>query len=86
MKTTWTEERPWGRFLNVFEDAHCKIKIIEVDPEKRLSYQSHEKRRESWTIIQGEALVNLDGREVLLGKGDQIDIPVGAKHLSLIHI
>jgi mannose-6-phosphate isomerase-like protein (cupin superfamily) len=76
----WTEERPWGRFLNLWEDAAGKVKLIEVDPQKRLSYQSHTKRRESWTVVLGEALVVLNDQEHRLKSGDHIDIPVGAKH------
>lgn len=76
----WTEERPWGRFKNLLDLDFTKVKIIEVDPKKRLSYQSHSKRRESWTVAKGEALVVLNDREIRLQVGDHIDIPLGAKH------
>ncbi len=76
----WTEERPWGRFKNIFEATYTKVKIVEVDPGKRLSYQSHAKRHESWTIVKGDALVTLNDKEFLLKAGDHIDIPLGAKH------
>ena len=76
----WTEERPWGRFLNLLDTGFTKVKLIEVDPKKRLSYQSHEKRRESWTVVEGQALVVLNDREIHLQVGEHIDIPCGAKH------
>lgn len=76
----WTEERPWGRFKNLFDSADTKVKLIEVDIQKRLSYQSHTKRRESWTIVSGAALVTLNGEDFKLNIGDHIDIPLGAKH------
>lgn len=76
----WTEERPWGRFRNILDEQYTKVKVIEVDAGKRLSYQSHERRRESWTVVQGEAVVVLEGRETLLKIGDHIDIPFKAKH------
>ena len=76
----WTEERPWGRFKNLLDTDFTKVKIIEVDAGKRLSYQSHAKRRESWTVVKGEAVVILNDKEVMLKVGEHIDIPLGAKH------
>jgi mannose-6-phosphate isomerase-like protein (cupin superfamily) len=78
--TDWTEERPWGHFKNLLDTEFTKVKIIEVLPGKRLSYQSHTKRQESWTITLGEAIVTLDGKDHVLGVGDQITIPIGSKH------
>ncbi|MBN8554726.1 MAG: phosphomannose isomerase type II C-terminal cupin domain [Deltaproteobacteria bacterium] len=76
----WTEERPWGRFKNLLDVDFTKVKIIEVDAGKRLSYQSHTKRRESWTVAKGEAVVILNDKEIFLKVGEHIDIPLGAKH------
>jgi len=77
---SWSEERPWGRFLNLLDNNETKVKLIEVDPDKRLSYQSHQKRRESWTVVAGQAIVTLEDRDHALKPGDHIDIPQGAKH------
>jgi len=76
----WTEERPWGRFVNLLDSSTCKVKLIEVDPGRRLSYQAHAKRQESWTVVMGEAWVVIDDRELSLKVGDHIDIPISAKH------
>lgn len=76
----WTEERPWGRFKNLLDTEYTKVKLIEVDPAKRLSYQSHTKRRESWTVVRGQARVTLDDKVHNLSVGEHIDIPQGAKH------
>ena len=76
----WTEIRPWGRFKNLLDSDYTKVKLIEVDTGKRLSYQSHAKRRESWTIVRGEARVILNDHENRLTVGEHIDIPLGAKH------
>lgn len=76
----WTEQRPWGRFLNLLDHKLTKVKLIEVDPKCRLSYQSHAQRRESWTVVDGCARVILNDKEYLLKVGEHIDIPVGAKH------
>ena len=57
-----------------------KSKIITVNPGQKLSYQSHEKRSETWTIVDGEAEVTLNDEVVKLKPGESISIPVNAKH------
>jgi mannose-6-phosphate isomerase len=74
------DERPWGSFTVLDEGPGYKVKRIEVLPGKRLSYQKHARRGEHWFIVQGAARVTLDGRETMLGRGQYIDIPVGAAH------
>jgi mannose-1-phosphate guanylyltransferase/mannose-6-phosphate isomerase len=49
----YKEERPWGWFEILFEEATLKIKRILVKPGKRLSLQSHERRAENWIVVQG---------------------------------
>ena len=56
MQYLYKEERPWGRFFVISEEQNFKIKKIEVEPNKRLSYQFHNKRSEYWIVIQGEGL------------------------------
>src|SRR5262247_2400142 len=74
------DERPWGNFTVLDEGEGYKVKRIEVLPGKRLSYQKHARRAEHWFVVQGEARVTLDGKEVMLYPGEYIDIPVGAAH------
>ncbi|MBN1390773.1 MAG: phosphomannose isomerase type II C-terminal cupin domain [Candidatus Thermoplasmatota archaeon] len=75
-----TEDRPWGVFTVVDEGDDCKVKVIEVLPGKRLSYQSHARRSERWVIVHGEADVTLDGHEKRFFRGDVVEIGVGQKH------
>jgi mannose-6-phosphate isomerase-like protein (cupin superfamily) len=74
------DERPWGSYTVLDEGAGFKVKRIEVKPGRRLSYQRHAQRAEHWVIVEGEARVTLDGRELELAPGDAVDIPVGAAH------
>ena len=74
------EVRPWGEFWVLEECERHKVKRIEVLPGKRLSYQKHAQRAEHWFVVQGKARVMLDGREVVLERGQSIDIPRGAAH------
>jgi len=75
-----SDERPWGRYDVLLDDTYCKVKKITVNPNKRLSYQKHQKREEFWTIVKGEAVVTLDDKEIPLTEGQNIHIPRQAAH------
>lgn len=74
------DERPWGNFTVLDEGANFKVKRIEVLPHKRLSYQSHQRRAEKWFVVSGTAKVTLNGEEILVDSGEDIEIPRQAKH------
>ena len=73
-------ERPWGKYYVLADEPHYKLKRIEVNPGHRLSYQFHHHRQEFWTIVEGEAVITLDGEEISIQYGESIHIPLGAKH------
>ena len=77
------ENRPWGRFEILHEEPYFKSKIIRVEPNQKLSYQSHAKRAEHWVIVKGEGVVILNDKEHVLKEGEHIFIPQGAKHRIL---
>ena len=77
------DKRPWGCFAVLEERDAYKVKRIEVLPGKRLSYQKHEKRSEHWMIVQGQAVVTLEGKEIPLSAGQALDIPQKAAHRIL---
>ena len=65
----------------VLEDApRHKVKRIVVNPGKRLSLQRHQRRAEHWYVVEGEALVTLDKRDIPLKAGQAVDIPRAAWH------
>jgi mannose-1-phosphate guanylyltransferase/mannose-1-phosphate guanylyltransferase/mannose-6-phosphate isomerase len=45
-----------------------------------LSYQSHAKREEHWTITQGRGEVVLNDQVIPVKAGSHVHIPTGAKH------
>jgi mannose-6-phosphate isomerase len=73
-------ERPWGYYEVLMEDLEHKLKRIVVYPGARLSLQRHRHRDEHWLIVSGEALFTLNADEIILRKGQSIDIPRGAPH------
>jgi mannose-1-phosphate guanylyltransferase/mannose-1-phosphate guanylyltransferase/mannose-6-phosphate isomerase len=74
------EERPWGRFEILLDTPVFKSKLITVWPGQRLSYQSHNHRREHWIIVEGEGEFTLNGEIRAVKSGDYLFIPLGAKH------
>ncbi len=74
------EFRPWGWYRVIDDSADHKIKEIQVNSKSRLSYQSHAKRSEVWTVISGEAHVIINDVSHTLNLNDTIFIPAGSKH------
>lgn len=72
--------RPWGEYFVLDDSKTHKVKRIVVKPGGRLSYQYHHHRAEVWTIVQGEAIITLDGVDKLYKKGQVAQIPLGVKH------
>jgi mannose-6-phosphate isomerase len=72
--------RPWGRYFVLEESPIHKVKRIEVQPGKRLSYQRHKFRAEHWLIVQGEGVLTLDGDKKRIVVGDSVDIAIGQLH------
>lgn len=72
--------RPWGYFVNIAEKEGYLAKIIHVNPDGKLSVQSHNHRSEHWFVVKGIATVFLDSEEYILEEGASIDIPVKAVH------
>ncbi len=72
--------RPWGFYKVLKEDSNCKVKEIVVYPGNKLSYQSHNKRNEDWTVVAGSGILVLDGVEHRVSKGEHYIIPAGSKH------
>lgn len=73
-------ERPWGRYETVALGARYQLKRITVTPGAQLSLQSHNHRSEQWTVVEGSALVHVDGEERLVTEAQSVHIPLGAVH------
>lgn len=74
------EQRPWGWFEILFEEPALKVKRIQVKSKQRLSYQSHSRRAENWVVVEGRAVVTLDGESIPLERNGSVFIPRQARH------
>ena len=72
--------RPWGYYTCLADGEGYLTKIISVSPKQKLSIQSHNHRSEHWVVLEGRALVVLDGKNYNLEAGQSIDIPLKAIH------
>lgn len=75
-----SEERPWGNYRVLRTEENCQVKMLVVNPGKRISLQSHKFRAEHWFIVSGQGTAELDGKEIEVGPGDAVDVPIGSKH------
>lgn len=74
------DEKPWGRYEVLREENYFKLKVIQVDPEHQISYQSHAKREEHWVVVRGSGEVIIEEKTSPVKKGDYIFIKQGEKH------
>lgn len=73
-------EKSWGRY-NVIHVAPCSITVkISLLPGHNMSYHSHRYRDEIWTVILGEGIITIDGKQQKFKTGDVITIAAGCKH------
>jgi mannose-6-phosphate isomerase-like protein (cupin superfamily) len=74
------EKRPWGEFDRFTLNEISSVKIITVNPKKRLSLQYHHKRREFWRILDNPVKVTVGNKTYVAKKDDEVIIPVKTKH------
>tara|TARA_Y100001968_G_C19426872_1_gene754872 strand:+ start:1212 stop:2681 length:1470 start_codon:yes stop_codon:yes gene_type:complete len=72
--------RPWGNYTEIIKGNRWQVKKIKVKPNASLSLQMHHHRAEHWIVVKGTALVEIDGKEELLGENQSTYIPLGCKH------
>jgi mannose-6-phosphate isomerase-like protein (cupin superfamily) len=79
------DERPWGHYvvtgvgIDANGEEYCE-KIITVRPGEVLSLQSHNLRRETWTVQKGILTALRDGERLEALSGESIHIPKGSLH------
>lgn len=72
--------RPWGSYDSIDMGDRFQVKRITVKPGATLSLQKHFHRAEHWIVVTGTALVEIEGKEVLLTENQSTYIPIGSLH------
>ena len=77
--------KPWGAHALIHEAEGWAVKVLFVLAGEELSWQTHERRAETWTVTEGfcEAGCWEPGSEprfTTLIEGDRLHVPVGWVH------
>ena len=72
--------RPWGNYISIAEEARWQVKMIEVNPDGKLSLQMHHHRSEHWVVVKGRAKVEIEDKIDYLTENQSTYIPLGKKH------
>ena len=73
-------EKSWGEFQIVDAETESLTIKITLSPGRSLTYHLHERRDETWTVIEGRGWVKLDGNEFAVVEGQTVRIPRGSFH------
>ncbi len=72
--------RPWGYYINLLEGEGYKVKMIKINPNKRLSLQKHFHRSEHWVVVSGTATIVKGDKKFILRPNESTYIPMGEIH------
>lgn len=73
-------EKSWGEFRIVDAETESLTIKITLSPGNALTYHLHERRDETWTVIEGRGWVKLDGNEFAVAQGQTVRVPRGSFH------
>ena len=72
--------RPWGWYDSLWQDEGFQVKHLMVAPGAAISLQLHHRRAEHWMVLKGRARVIRDDQIFDLEQGQNVFIPLGARH------
>lgn len=73
-------EKSWGTYKVIDVEDESMTILVTLNAGQSMSYHSHERRSEVWTIVSGIAEVVIDGEKRKAAAGDVVEINVGSKH------
>jgi mannose-6-phosphate isomerase len=77
---TFNSFKPWGSFKQYAHNENVTVSLMSVDPEKRLSLQSHMGRAELWIVLDEGAIVEVDDKIFHPHAGDEMWILANSQH------
>ena len=75
-----TVHRPWGTYAVLEESSHCRVRRLLIKSGGVLSLQIHRRHSEHWTVVKGEAVVQVGEETRTLNAGQTVAIPVACAH------
>lgn len=74
------ETRPWGSWHVLGIGDGFKIKQLHIEPQQRLSLQTHLHRSEHWIVVHGTATCTLGEEHLVVKQGGRVDVPCKQLH------
>ncbi len=75
----WTH-RPWGQQKQYAYNEECTVTYIVVEPDHRLSLQSHSNRAELWVALDDNAIIQVGETITRAHAGEEFWIPPNTMH------
>ncbi len=72
--------RPWGKYVNLFNGKKFLIKELYVKSKGILSLQKHHHRAEHWVVTHGKPKITLNNKKFIMKPDETIFIPLGSVH------
>ena len=74
--------RNWGRYdvMEQNRQTGYQVSKVSVFPGKTIYAHLHEKKKETWCVINGKAKAVVDGKEMMLKMGDVVQVEAGMQH------
>ncbi len=79
-KTEKVIEKVWGKEIWLVNNKYYCSKYLVLNKGYRCSYHYHNKKTETFIILNGIVLMECNGEDVLIKTGDNITINSGDKH------
>jgi mannose-6-phosphate isomerase-like protein (cupin superfamily) len=78
--TPYTEERPWGNFVEFTKNEPSTVKLLTIKAGEALSLQSHAQRAEFWRVVSGDGFVTVGDTRTPASVGNEFLVSSGTKH------
>lgn len=72
--------RPWGNYEVLVDMPTYRVKKVFIQPQKTIMAHKHLYRNENWTVVSGEALIELQGKKEVYKTNDTVSVGKGTKH------
>ncbi len=90
----YVEDRSWGSFEQFCYNQQCTVKLLNINPNKKISLQYHEKRDEFWRVLSGNATFIIrdktvdgePGTEFFIRRKDKHQIIAGDEPVQILEV
>ncbi len=72
--------KQWGSYEVLVDEPNHLVKKVVINPGKTIYAHKHLCRCEHWSIVSGEAMIELGGNEAVYGTNDVVEVNIGVVH------